>query len=249
MSVMTRFPDFCVYTKGSSHAIKSICNPTTIPSDYDDKLRTLGLQGYRVIAMAMKQLSEDSFFKNITREQAEKDLTFIGFVVMGNKLKPETQSEIRNISKTKIRTPMITGDSVFTAVAVAKDAGIIQSATRILLSDVVDTKEGPIVKWKELPTSASDNSDANTELAITGPSFALLRSFRNDKHKLLYNKLIIRCNVFAEMLPAQKAELITDLKGLDYICGMVGDGSNDSVALSTADVCSCMYYNNFSRLD
>lgn len=46
----------------------------------------------------------------------------------------------------------------------------------------------------------------------------------------------MRCNVYAEMLPGQKAELINDLQEMDYIVGMCGDGANDSLALSAADV-------------
>jgi len=38
------------------------------------------------------------------------------------------------------------------------------------------------------------------------------------------------------MTPAQKAELITDLQELNYSVAMCGDGSNDSLALSAADV-------------
>lgn len=46
----------------------------------------------------------------------------------------------------------------------------------------------------------------------------------------------MKSNIFAEMLPTQKAQLISDLQQLDYTVGMCGDGSNDSLALSTADV-------------
>lgn len=43
-------------------------------------------------------------------------------------------------------------------------------------------------------------------------------------------------NVFAEVLPDQKAEVIEGLKNKGKIVGMVGDGINDAPALATADV-------------
>ena len=52
----------------------------------------------------------------------------------------------------------------------------------------------------------------------------------------MYQRLITRCHIFGEMLPAQKAELVNDLKQIDYFVAMVGDGANDSLALIASDV-------------
>ena len=43
------------------------------------------------------------------REQVECDLTFLGLLVMENRLKPETTPVIRQLSEANIRTIMVTG--------------------------------------------------------------------------------------------------------------------------------------------
>ena len=43
------------------------------------------------------------------RDKVEKDLTFLGLLIMQNQLKPQTAPVIRTLSQAKIRSVMITG--------------------------------------------------------------------------------------------------------------------------------------------
>jgi cation-transporting ATPase 13A3/4/5 len=54
------------------------------------------------------------------RADYEMDLTFLGLLVMENKLKKETSAVIANLNECKIRTIMATGDNVLTAISVAR---------------------------------------------------------------------------------------------------------------------------------
>jgi len=58
------------------------------------------------------------------REELEKDLHFLGFVVMENKIKPETLPTIQTLNQCNIRTIMATGDSILTAISVGRECGI-----------------------------------------------------------------------------------------------------------------------------
>ncbi|KAL0480827.1 hypothetical protein AKO1_007042 [Acrasis kona] len=144
------------------------------------------------------------------------------------------RNEIKTLKDSSIRCKIITGDTVFTATSVAIDSGVLDGNGRVLSAEVEYDQYGePSVVWKEIQPGTNDQ----TELAITGPAFSLLRNHCADKaQKVAYYRLVARTNVFAEMLATQKAELVQDLKQIDFTVVMVGDGSNDSMALNVADV-------------
>jgi magnesium-transporting ATPase (P-type) len=45
-------------------------------------IKEYGLLGYRIIAMARKPLKDEDFFLNLDRKVAEKNMEFIGFLIM-----------------------------------------------------------------------------------------------------------------------------------------------------------------------
>ena len=61
----------------------------------------------------------------IAREDVEKDLTFLGFLVMQNKLKPATIKALSELNEADIRTIMATGDNMLTAISVGRKCGIV----------------------------------------------------------------------------------------------------------------------------
>jgi len=237
-SAVTRFPAFCVYTKGSPTSIRKICNPSTIPKNYNLLVRSYGLRGFRMIAFAKRELSDDMFFKEMKRTECEKDMTFLGFFVMKNHLHPESENEIRAMRNSRIISKMITGDSIYTAIAVSRECGLVEPLSKVLVAEVKTEGDEVNITWTDVDDGGKGRADNNsTHLAITGDAFALLRNYcKNDTQRLMYQRLITRCHIFGEMLPAQKAELVNDLKQIDYFVAMVGDGANDSLALIASDV-------------
>ncbi len=64
-----------------------------VPSDYLKVMENRTKEGYRVIALATKTLDiKDGFgVERALREDIESGLTFLGFLVLENRLKPESQ--------------------------------------------------------------------------------------------------------------------------------------------------------------
>ncbi|KAJ1948190.1 hypothetical protein FBU59_001709, partial [Linderina macrospora] len=123
------------YTKGAPEIIRTICRPETIPGDFDVVLDRYTQSGYRVIALAGKPLHM-SYRKTaiLERNEVESDLTFMGFMVFENRLKPTTAGVLKELRDAKIRMIMCTGDNPLTAVSVAKECELVNPSTTVFVS-------------------------------------------------------------------------------------------------------------------
>ena len=79
--------------------ISSLCKSQTLPIDFEDVLSKYTKEGYRVIALSYKEMPGLSYRKaqTITREEIESNLTFLGLLIMENKLKDVTNKIIQNL--------------------------------------------------------------------------------------------------------------------------------------------------------
>ena len=77
----------------------------------------------RVLAVAKRDWAEEP--ENNAPEYLEKDLVFLGLTGMIDPIRPEVKAAIAECRGAGIRAVMITGDHRDTAVAIAKELGII----------------------------------------------------------------------------------------------------------------------------
>ncbi|XP_074655919.1 polyamine-transporting ATPase 13A3-like [Tubulanus polymorphus] len=252
MSVITRTLGencFTLYAKGSPEMIASLSKPETVPSDFHNVLTNYTQQGYRVIALAWKPLKL-SYVKvqRIERKDVEKDLIFLGLIIMVNKLKPESKPVINTLTKAGIRSVMVTGDNILTALSVARDCHIVEPGDKVILVNAKPAVQGQPadVEWvyaednitvEELKGTHKKSSLVQYEskhdhyhFALTGKSWDVIK----DNFADMLPKLVVRGTIFARMSPDQKAQLIESLQELGYYVGMCGDGANDCGALKTA---------------
>ena len=89
-----------MFVKGSPERIRELCNIESLPGNFDEILEKYTECGYRVLALACRQMPNLSYLKSqkLTRDEAETDLTFLGFLIMQNKLKPVTVSVIETLN-------------------------------------------------------------------------------------------------------------------------------------------------------
>ena len=83
---------------------------------------SLAKQGLRVLAIAMKSLT-DEIYEN--PEDVEHDLTFLGLIAMMDPPRPEVSEAVKKCHHAQIRIIMITGDYGLTAKSIARRIGII----------------------------------------------------------------------------------------------------------------------------
>lgn len=255
MSVVVAWPGAAqpeAYVKGSPELVAGLCNPETVPTSFAQMLQSYTATGYRVVALASKPLPIAPSLeaaRQLTRDTVERELRLLGLLVMRNLLKPQTTPVIQALRRTCIRTVMVTGDNLQTAVTVAQSCGMVGPQERLVIIHATPPEQGQPASLELLPVESSaakngakdpdqaasytmEPDPRSSHLALSGSTFGVLL-----KHfpKLL-PKVLVQGTVFARMAPEQKTELVCELQKLQYCVGMCGDGANDCGALKAADV-------------
>ncbi|XP_058151540.1 polyamine-transporting ATPase 13A3 isoform X3 [Dasypus novemcinctus] len=244
------------YMKGAPEVIASLCKPETVPADFEKVLEDYTKQGFRVIALAHRKLESKLTWhkvQNINRDAIENNMDFMGLIIMQNKLKQETPAVLEDLHKANIRTVMVTGDNMLTALSVARDCGMILPQDKVIIAEALPPKDGKVAKinWHYTDTlsQCSRSSPVDSEalpiklvhdsldlqmtryhFAMNGKSFSVIQEHFQD----LVPKLMLHGTVFARMAPDQKTQLVEALQNVDYFVGMCGDGANDCGALKRA---------------
>ncbi|XP_045907521.1 polyamine-transporting ATPase 13A3-like isoform X2 [Micropterus dolomieu] len=244
------------YLKGAPEVVANLCIQHTVPQSFTDTLETYTRQGYRVIALAHRQLeSKLSWHKvqSLSRDLIETNMEFLGLIIMQNKIKEETAGVLHELRQANIRTLMVTGDNMLTAISVARDCGMVRTQERVIIADAVPPKDfhPASITWHytENPTQTiKDNQmvqvnvgeevcdlqvtqqEQGYHFAVSGKAFAVI----TEHFPQLVQKLVLRATVFARMAPDQKTQLVEVLQSIDYTVGMCGDGANDCGALKRA---------------
>lgn len=102
--------------------------------------QTFSNAGLRVIAITYK----DVFSSNVS-EKDERDLTFVGLIAMMDPPREESAQAVADCIKAGIKPVMITGDHKITAVAIAKQLGILKD-----LNEAIEGKEIEKLSDREL---------------------------------------------------------------------------------------------------
>lgn len=97
----------------------------------EEQYNSFAKKGLRVIAFASKTGS----FSKASREQHEKDLTFLGFVGIYDPPREEVKNAIESARKAGIQTIMVTGDNELTAMAIGKEIGLLGENEDVLTGD------------------------------------------------------------------------------------------------------------------
>lgn len=120
---------------------------------------------------------------------------FLCLVRLENPLHPGVRETVRGITKHSIRSILLTGDKVSTAIQVGTACGFAIESRTCLSGKAIDRMEAA----------------------------EITRQFAY-------------CSMFARLVPSQKAYLIRLLQRQGHRVAMIGDGTNDGLALKAADV-------------
>eukprot|EP00771_Trimastix_marina_P002919 gnl/Trimastix_PCT/4093.p1 GENE.gnl/Trimastix_PCT/4093~~gnl/Trimastix_PCT/4093.p1 ORF type:complete len:1496 (-),score=347.32 gnl/Trimastix_PCT/4093:114-4601(-) len=156
-------PHMELMTKGAPERVASLCLPETIPPGFESVLHAYTQRGFRVIALASRSLRHLAWHRmeRVARQDVEKDLHFLGLLVMENRLRPQSRPSIRELQQAGIRNVMVTGDNALTAIHVARNCALLPQEAPVYLGDISNDE----IVWTDINDPAS-RLDPHTLLPV-----------------------------------------------------------------------------------
>lgn len=199
--VLAKHPNgsLVMYVKGAPEVIKNLVDPSTLPSDFDGELAQYTREGLRVLGLASRDISNmtESEAMAATQEQLERNLIFMGFAVMINRLKSDTADVIGHLQAANMRCAMITGDHIVTGVSIARQCNILDARKTCAVVDRAKDCDpaAPVMSFSflmpdgafvpqpdsVLPQLMAQVESGEIECGITGHGFTALQLLAGPK--------------------------------------------------------------------
>lgn len=224
---------YIVSVKGAPEILKPMFSD--LPEKYDEVYLDYSRRGARVLALGRREMGKLSTaaLRDLSRDDIEKDLKFVGFIIISCPLKIDSKSAIKELQNASHRVVMITGDNPLTACHVAKELKFTNKQMLVL------TEFKETFNWQsidgiiKLPLEYDYKILIDKyDLCITGDGLNYLRT----NFPTFLNLILPYISVFARFAPKQKEFVVVCLKNLGFSTLMCGDGTNDVGALKHADV-------------
>jgi magnesium-transporting ATPase (P-type) len=117
-------PDRLLSRCAEQRAASGVAEPLDL-AFWEKQIDALGGQGLRVLAAASREVKEEK--SNLTIEDLNKDMVFLGLVGIIDPPRPEAIEAIAACKQAGIRVKMITGDHAGTATAIGREMGITEN--------------------------------------------------------------------------------------------------------------------------
>jgi cation-transporting ATPase 13A3/4/5 len=195
------------FVKGSGESVSRLCRTETLPSDFGSTLRSSAKAGIYQISMAVKELPSDTDVMHVSRDDIERDLSFLGVINFRNVMREETPGVVAELEAGEVRCIMITGDSVLTGISIAKESNIIADGRQVFRGEL--DGQGLTVWYDEddnvvsFPDEAGESlylQNANIELAVTGELWSKILQSDRERAAVLADSI----RVYGRCTPSDK---------------------------------------------
>lgn len=198
----------------------------------NEVVRNFAAKCYRTILVAYKDFTaqewedlrvKNSDFKSTDdRASVEVDLTMIGVFGLQDPLRPGIPDAVQRCKLSGINVRMVTGDHIDTALAIARQAGVVTQ------EDLQNNEDGYLcMTGKQFREVVGGIVQRQTPDGNTVDCVGNRRAFREVAKKM---------KVLARSTPNDKYLLVTGLRDEGAVVAVTGDGTNDAPALFKADV-------------
>jgi sodium/potassium-transporting ATPase subunit alpha len=220
----------CAYTVTADGSVQSLDVETLRKvKELKDKWSN---EGKRVILLARKVVTGKEImtspgsheFESEVMKHAKSGLILVGMVGIVDPPREEIPDVVKTLRRAGIRIFMVTGDFGLTALAIARQCGIVSSTSRV---------DDTTALQRYAKTDAGVESGiVSTDSAIVVSGAELMALNENQWDQLCRYQEI----VFARTTPEQKLRIVREFQARHEVVGMTGDGVNDAPSLKAADI-------------
>lgn len=223
-----------VIVKGAPEWVLDRCSSLTVEDrgKINAMVSQAGDAGERVIAIARLVLDPSEFppgsFVFVEKPEPNFPLTgleFVGCVAVEDPPREGVREAVLALKRAGIRIAIVTGDAANTAVAIAKQVGIVDLEPRTL-ADVLQTAADGLAPPLAPPASPRSKT-AHIEAALIVEGRDLDSATPETWDRIFQYREV----VFARLTPDQKLDIINQLQQRGERVGVTGDGGG-SLALS-----------------
>lgn len=233
------FDNIASFTKGAPDVVLDRCSKILIDGkevELDDKLRKEVLDKNSEFARSALRCLGYAYRKHsdmpseITSENIEKDMVFVGLTGMIDPSRPEVKAAIKECRSAGIRPIMITGDYLETGLAIAKDLGIATSDDEAImgreLNEMSEAELREIVKEKSVFTRVSPENKVQivTALKQNGHITAMTGDGVNDAPAIKKADIGIAMGITGTDVAKNTAEVILTDDNFATIVNAVEEG-------------------------
>ena len=250
-----------IYTKGADDILQTRLDED-LSKDLDSVLfqvERIAQQGHRMMMLAFKEINRADWFafhleyvkyKNDPngidkilefQSQLENKLVLLGAVAIEDKLQDLAPESIRFIREAGIKLWMITGDKSQTALAVAKNSGLVtENMDPILFEDKNLVSESHLAQASRSLKGLSKSQKAGCLVHGTYLSTVFELRYIKKEIYLEFVRIMMKMDVaiFARISPRQKQEIVKMIRDWDdrLVTLAIGDGANDVNMISGAHI-------------
>lgn len=190
---------------------------------------SLAANGERILGMAFAKLDHSDVHPVASNDHHNiplKGVCFVGMITLIDPPRTTVPGAVEKCKQAGVRVAMVTGDHPLTALAIARQIGIIEEGVKTTNEMAV---EAGGKTWREAP------NDSSPAIVITGEEVDHLTE---EEWDLICTKKTQV--VFARTSPEHKLIIVKNFQKRGEIVAVTGDGVNDSPALKQANLGTAM---------
>ncbi|XP_059051431.1 phospholipid-transporting ATPase IF [Achroia grisella] len=256
MSIIVRDKDgnIWLYCKGAESAILPLCKDSVIIEDVNKDIDSFANRGLRTLAVAYRKISPEEYaevaesgqnisssashLEQVTKRfsKFEAELTLVGATAVEDCLQDDVADTLAALKRAGIKTWVLTGDKVETAINVAQSCGHISENDRrmFLIGVTAESLHDQLDQCKRI---TKEQTYKDLTLVVDGTSMSVILGTPSAP---IFADISVKCDAVlcCRLSPIQKAEIVKLIKHSPSrpITAAIGDGANDISMIQEAHV-------------